>query len=287
MTRCLPSNRFIKPWFVSRSRRITHLSEDFTFKTHYARVLWSTGALPDLLTRHLLFEGTYQEDVIQALLHLCHPGDTVFDVGGHHGYMAIVAGKSVEPKGRVVSFEPNPYSRKWLEYNIKLNASANIEVVASAVSSSKGHVVLHIQKGTCSWNTSIFSGSFSDKYDTEDIEVETITIDDYVQETGLVPSLIKIDIEGAELLALQGAMMTIATYRPVLILELNPIAADAAEVSLEDIVAVLHENGYALTVLRKNRLNRYTYRQTEVFSILKHCHDDLRNVICIPIVAQL
>jgi len=281
IARRIPSSRRLKPWLVSRSRTIK-ISKHFTFTTRYSDIRWSTEALPDLLTRHLLFEGTYQEDVIQIILHVCNPGEVVFDVGGHHGYMSLVAISAVGSIGRVITFEPNPYARRWIKHNIELNNKTNISVMPVAIGASKGSARLHIQKGTCTWNTSLFKNAFSDGYETEEITVDITTIDDYVRESGIIPKLIKIDIEGSEFLALQGAFSTIATHRPALILEFNPVSAKAANVVIKDIVARLHDYGYDLTVLRKNRWGRYAFGNVEAFSENKHCHDDLCNVLCLP-----
>ena len=89
---------------------------DFNFYSRALGLRWSARGYPDLLTRHMLFEGMYQQDVIVALQSIVRPGDTVIDVGGHHGLMAIVAARLAAPGGMVVSFNqirrPEPTSWK-------------------------------------------------------------------------------------------------------------------------------------------------------------------------------
>src|SRR6202022_72894 len=84
----------------------------FSFYSRQLAIRWSSAGFPDLLTRHMLFEGMYQQDVLLALRNLVHPGDCVLDVGGHHGLMAVIAAKAAGPQGLVVSFEPNPTARR-------------------------------------------------------------------------------------------------------------------------------------------------------------------------------
>ena len=74
------------------------------------------------------------------------------------------------------------------------------------------------------------SNSFTDKNITPEthkiIEAETITIDDYCKENDIKPDLIKMDIEGAELLALKGGIKTIKKHRPQLAISIYHCDSD-------------------------------------------------------------
>lgn len=282
VVRPLPSNRRLKPFCVRWSARLARYRFDFTFDTRIPGIRWTTAAFPDLLTRHLLFEGTYQEDVILALQHLAKEGDVVFDVGGHHGLMAMVAGRAVGPTGRVISFEPNPWSRTELERNLGLNRALNVQVVPMAISDVAGEVPFFAQQGTASWNSSLFHRFIGEGYTVKELKVPADTLDAYVEKTGYVPKIIKIDVEGSEFLVLNGARQTIRSHRPVLIMEFNPDAARAARTTIGAMVQLLRELHYRLVVLKRNRWGRYRFRSREPFDEMKHCRDDLANVLCVP-----
>ena len=254
----------------------------YTFKTNIAPVRWSTAAMPDLLTRHLLFEGLYQEDVLEAIRGLTRAGDVVLDIGAHHGFMTCVAAGCAGSSGCVISFEPNPHALARLRSALKLNQLENVTVMDKAVGDKPGRVTLNVQKGTATWNTSLFRDMVDTGYEVEAVEVDMITVDAFVEETGLFPSLMKIDVEGAEFLVIQGARQTLRQHRPALIMEFNPIAAAAAHSTIQRLVDDLTELNYDLRVLTRNRLGRYSFKRSEPFDEARHCHDDLANVVCIP-----
>lgn len=254
----------------------------YTFKTKIVPIRWTTAAMPDLLTRHLLFEGLYQEDVLEAIRALSPRGGVVFDVGAHHGFMTCVASGCVGAKGQVVSFEPNPLSVEQWNRAVALNQLENVALVEAAVGDHAGKVALNIQKGTATWNTSLFRDVIRAGYEVEVVEVDMVTIDAYVEKTGLAPDVIKIDVEGAEFLVIKGALKTIQAHRPALIMEFNPIAAEAAHTTIGRLVEDLTGLGYALRVLRRNRWGRYAYYRSEPFDEAKHCQDDLANILCVP-----
>ncbi len=281
LSRKIPVRR---SWHAAQIRGAASYGDElpvYEFMTRIPTIRWSTEAMPDLLTRHILFEGLYQEDVVEALLGLSPRGGVVFDIGAHHGFMSLVAALAVGADGRVAAFEPNPLSIRHLERNLARNRSAQVEIVSAAVGDRIGTVSLNIQKGTATWNTSIYQEFIQRGYEIEQREVPMTTIDAYVRETGLVPNVMKIDVEGAECLVLKGAQETIERHRPALIMEFNPAAAQAAGTTIGELVNGLFRQGYRLFALRRNRWGRYSFKRQEPFDEKRHCRDDLANVVCI------
>jgi FkbM family methyltransferase len=247
-------------------------------------IRWSSAGFPDLLTRHMLFEGMYQQDVLLALQNFVHAGDCVIDVGGHHGLMAVVAGKAAGPGGLVVSFEPNPEARRIFLTNCTINNLGNIRLEPLAVSDAVGVAKFYVQKGAVSWNSSFFA-DFSSQHgrdNVEQIDVPVTTLDSYAAQHGLKPAFIKIDAEGSEFLILRGAMQTIQKHKPLVSMEFNPDSAKAANTTIEEAQNVLKNVGYRLVVLGKSRTGSYRFEKHEPFRAEKHCADDLCNVLCIP-----
>ena len=68
-----------------------------------------------------------------SLKSLCLPGETVLDVGGHHGFTTILFARQVGPQGRVISIEANPFNALVLQANVGLNRLTNVECVPTAV----------------------------------------------------------------------------------------------------------------------------------------------------------
>ena len=127
----------LQAFCVRRSSSLRDYKLDFDFYCRRPRLRWSASAFPDLLTRSMLFRGTYDEDVLVALENLIHPGDVVFDVGGHHGLMTVVAARAAGPDGLVVTFEPNPHAREQILRNAALNDVRNIVLEEIALSDTQ------------------------------------------------------------------------------------------------------------------------------------------------------
>jgi len=135
MVRRIPVKRKVKRFFIAASLRLKGRRFDFDFPCPRIGVTGSASGYPDLLTRHMLFEGMCQEDVLMALRHYVKPGDVVYDVGGHHGLMAFLAGKAAGPSGKVVTFEPNPNALMYLEQHVAGGKLVNVICVPSEIPS--------------------------------------------------------------------------------------------------------------------------------------------------------
>ncbi len=229
----------------------------------------------------MLFEGLYQEDVLQALLHLVRDGDIVYDVGGHHGLMSVIAAKAAGATGKVVTFEPNPNARRHIVNHLSLNGVTNVTIEDAALSDINGECPFYVQEGVVSWNSTI-EKTFADP-GCAPIKITTTTLDDYVRRSNLIPRVIKIDTEGSEFKVLKGATQTIAQHKPVLIMEFNPESARAVGVVLSNYREFLEKEGYALLVLRRSILGFYEFAKQEAFNEALHTGGTrLANVICIP-----
>ena len=152
----------------------------------------------------------------------CKPGDIVFDIGANKGALSKLMSRFVGPKGIVCAFEASPRVIELLHYNLVLAGCHNVTVYNRAVYHETGakvglYEVSHLNESL--YNTY----SPLDKRDaTLDDQVLTVTLDDFVDQSGLVPSFIKIDIEGAELDALRGAHKLLSQHKPTLVLEQGP-----------------------------------------------------------------
>lgn len=283
----IPVNRSkIQGPIVDKAAAFRNVPLDYSFNARRAGVKWSTEAFPDILTRHMMVEGMYQQDVLVAMKALVRPGDTVFDIGGHHGLMAVVGAKATGPKGKVLTFEPNPESRERIRQHVALNELHNVAVENIAISNCNGEATFYCQSGDVSWNSTLVE-EFAHAEDGENrsinsITVKTETLDDYVQRTGNKPDVIKIDTEGSEFLALMGAKKTVAEHKPALVVEFNPSAAESAHTSVGDYVKFLQDLGYDLQVPTRNVLGFYSFKKPENFSEEKHAKKFLTNVVCIP-----
>jgi FkbM family methyltransferase len=283
LVRAVPIRRRIPAFFIKRSLHFRGHRLDYAFYCRNSGVRWSARGFPDLMTRHMMFEGSYQESVLSAIRVFTKPGDTIFDVGGHHGLMAIVANRAAGASGTVVTFEPNPAARQYLQQHLELNRATRVIIEPVVLSDRNGEVPFFVQTGDVTWNSSLVREFVDSECRVQPIIVESRTLDHYVAETGRIPSLVKIDVEGSELTVLKGAVNTIQAHHPILVTEFNPRSAERGRTTIAEMVAFLEANSYRLVVPKRNALGYYRLSKSEPFREVYHCGGgELRNVVCIP-----
>jgi FkbM family methyltransferase len=185
-----------------------------------------------------------ERDVMSSFKRLIREGDTVIEVGGHIGYVSLFFAKLAGDTGRVFVFEPGANNLPYTTRN--LQSARNVQLIRKAVSSTAGQMPFYLEDMSGQNNSLVkdfwvFEGvaksAFLKGQYREEL-VEVIILDQFVAEQGLAPAFLKIDVEGAEFDVLQGAISTIQSYKPVLMLEVN--------VRHKDIYEFVRENGYAI-----------------------------------------
>jgi FkbM family methyltransferase len=162
----------------------------------------------------------------RALVSVLRPGQVVFDVGANVGYYTLLASRQVGPSGRVVAFEPLVRNLSFLHRHVTLNEVSNVTVVPLGCSDRTGLAVL-IGGPNCA--TAHLQESPSVPHGTGPLEyIGVVTIDEIVLQTGLVPDVVKIDVEGAEELVLRGGVRTFESARPTLLLSVHSDSLRAA-----------------------------------------------------------
>jgi FkbM family methyltransferase len=139
-------------------------------------------------------------------------GDTVLDIGGCWGDTALYFANKVGENGKVYSFEFIPDNLKLFNTNTSLNPvlSSKIELIPNPVSNTSGELIYFKDNGP---GSKVEFQSFEGQTGT----ASTISIDDFVKLNSVTKiDFIKMDIEGAEPLALEGAVETIRKFRPKL-----------------------------------------------------------------------
>ncbi len=159
---------------------------------------------------YLLEQYAYKQNgqvVVQA-----ESGDTVLDIGGCWGDTALYFANKVGEKGKVYSFEFIPENINLFYKNIGLNPkhAAHIELIKQPVSDKSGQIVYFKDNGP---GSQIKIDPFAEQTGS----TSTLSIDDFVEKFSIDKvDFIKMDIEGAEPIALKGAINTIKKYRPKL-----------------------------------------------------------------------
>ena len=132
-----------------------------------------------------------------------------YDIGANVGLFSILASQ-IDGDRYVVAFEPEAANLECLRKNIDLTGRRNIKVVPSAISDDDG--VLKIGKADC---------GLARYSKTDIIEVPTRSIDSFSQESGAFPHFMKLDVEGSEMSALNGATKVISQRNSIVELEFS------------------------------------------------------------------
>jgi FkbM family methyltransferase len=153
---------------------------------------------------------TYENKIFQ-LFRPKH-SDNFVDVGAHIGRYSIIAAKRIGSLGRVIAIEAHPETFELLKKNIELNGLHNVTTINSVVTSQEGRVRLYLpgqDSGFTVYNTIMVNRA---KPTENFLEVEANTLDNIVESTNITEvNWIKIDVEGAELEVLKGAVNTLSS----------------------------------------------------------------------------
>lgn len=166
------------------------------------RGAWWLPASGGKVLRVLL--GRYEPEQTCLFARRVAPRDTVIDVGAHAGYYTLLGARLVGASGLVVAFEPSPRNCVFLRRHVALNGCGNVRVEEAAAWGVTG--AARFRAGT---------GTGTGRIDEEgEREVRTVRLDDYCAAAGVAPSVLKIDVEGAELEVLRGGAGIIGRHRP-------------------------------------------------------------------------
>ena len=186
----------------------------------------------------LVFYGI-QAEPRNALYQLLKEGDVVFDVGANIGEVTFGMSKRVGNLGMIHSFEPEPFIFSKISRNLSLNSFTNIRLNNVALGDIEQELFLKAQVENNRGGTRIYTNSKEGK------KVKVTTLDFYVQQNDLKKlDLIKIDVEGFELKALQGAQEVLQKFKPLLFIEVNDNNLKEQSDSAQSLIEFLFKMGY-------------------------------------------
>lgn len=187
--------------------------------------------------------GQYELAMQEAIWSHLEPGDTFFDVGANAGFFSLVAAARVGAAGKVIAFEPLPGNAAVVREQFALNALSQCKLLQVAVSDQAGQATFHFQQGAPA--TPHLGAA---RRDEESIQVPLSTLDGCVEKYGR-PTVIKMDIEGAEVKALEGAKELLQGARkPVWLIETHGEEAE------QGVQRILREAKYTFHSLEGSRL---------------------------------
>lgn len=184
----------------------------------------------DLQTEKDYWLGTYEPELQAAIPRLVKPGNICYDIGANIGYIALLMARAAGESGWVYAFEALPANLERLRINLSMNGmEARVQVIPGAVTNHSGPVNFLVGPSGGMGKAEGSAGRREVVY-SQSLSVPGISVDDFVyRDKNPAPQVIKLDIEGGEVLALPGMRRLLMEASPVILIELHgPEAAEAA-----------------------------------------------------------
>jgi FkbM family methyltransferase len=181
------------------------------------------------------FQLNYEPIQSKIFVAIAKNSKVVFDIGAQIGYYAVLAAKlGVE---QVFAFDVDKSFLKAAKKNAKSNNVLDkIRFIRNAISNKDGEVV-EIEN---------YSGRS---------KVKTISLDSFCVRNNIWPDFIKMDIEGFELEALEGASQLLS-YKPIILLAFHPKFIEARNKSAKRALLILFDNGFEFYAVAPNGLKK-------------------------------
>jgi len=194
----------------------------------------------------------HEKLMLSNLLSDLNEGDVVFDIGAHIGFYSCFL---PQVASEVIAFEPDPKNISYLQRNLEYNKlSQNVNIIEAAASNEEETVTF----GNSSFSRDEWSGkaSIAPQPGGDTLTVDTIRVDDLIDEGQVrLPSAVKIDVEGAEGLVLEGMEQTLKSDKcRVVYCEIHkesPIRQSISDYghSRSNITSILSEAGFEIEIL--------------------------------------
>jgi FkbM family methyltransferase len=216
-----------------------------------------------VIATHLLGDEVWEPLETAAFLAYAQEGMCVFDVGANIGYYTLLAARAVGPSGRVYAFEPEPHNFELLTRNVAENGFTNVRPVNAAVSNRAGVVRLHLDDAN--FGAHSFDPGSVRNSSGRSVEAETVQLDDFADEArAFAGVLVKVDVQGAEGLVVEGGRRLLALPKVTAFMEFWPEALARAQADAARVLADLENLGFRFEDIESPEAKRRSLRPAEI-----------------------
>ena len=174
--------------------------------------------LDSVITPTVLATGGWSQDELALLGRFLRSGDRAVDVGANIGTHASSFAEKVGPAGAVLALEADPGIVDLLMHNLQLNQLKQVAVRTVAAGATPGFASLHLGSATTGEN-SLLATSLSSSIGAIDVPVRPLDVLTSVLGAGGTIRLVKIDVQGAEPLVVEGGKGTFEADLPIAFIE--------------------------------------------------------------------
>lgn len=211
--------------------------------------------LPDSIQTKIFLTGMWEPSITKLIASGLRQGDIFIDIGANIGYYTLLASKLVGTNGKIYAFEASPSIFDDLSKNVSLNNASNIILKNIAISNAPGQCVIWTSpEGNLGHSTIMDNVAAMDGHKRESL-IECDTILSLVPSDDLLQArFIKMDIEGAEKLALQGIIGSLDSFssNTEWIVEISPSFLAGGHLDAKWIFEAFIKAGYQAYLIENN-----------------------------------
>ena len=212
-----PSDKYLWPVALMQgSARSDAAQEVWSATPDGIQLLLRPGIYPDCA----MLYGVFEIKTVQLMRSLLKQGDTVIDVGANGGWFSLLTAKIVGPSGKVHAFEPLPQNQRRLQANMDKNGLKNISLHPVGAGEADGEFEFY------SFENDMLASLRPVMEGGTKIKCQVRTLDQELRDVQSC-KVFKIDIEGAEAMALRGGTDFIRRTKPHIVVEFNVDALKA------------------------------------------------------------
>ena len=192
------------------------------------------------------------------------------------GYYTVIGSQAVGPGGRVFAFEPDPTSFGFMKKSVLANKYENVVIEMKALSDKPGTLKLYLSEENRGDHRIYQTG------DRDFIEVESVTLDTYLEAHPGRVDFIKIDTQGAEVVILEGMHETLGSNPKLkLAIEFWPHGLDEFGFTATRLLDILEEHGFELSEIGEQEGQVYKTSRAELLKKYTLENKLFTNIFCI------
>ena len=243
MRRLVP--RTLRNWIRQPRRSVRYVlhRSAYAFQGASAQELrpdWSLRCHPASREHFTVFNSDLaQRTELDLFIRYCRTGMQFLDVGAHYGLFALAAHRFSGTSARVACVEPSPKAAQILRANLDANEVRNVSLLNVAMGASDGFLEM-LSTGPA--GSDYFASVPTGRSDT--VTVRQLTMSSVLCQTGLLPTHVKIDVEGFEDDVIAGALKVLREHHPILFLELHGSRLRARQRDPALVITRLRQCGY-------------------------------------------
>jgi FkbM family methyltransferase len=194
--------------------------------------------------------GTSHNSGFKKCIALCREKNTFFDIGAHIGLYSLPMSRVLQRDGMIYAFEPSEKNCYFLKKHLEYNSIHNIKLYSLLVGEEAKEDIPFYEDQDVDGMNSIVLPKNPELY-TLILKKQT-TLDDFCDQHKVIPQVMKVDVEGAEISVLKGGRNVLKRFHPQIILSVHPRQLQQLGDSVDSLADLIKSLGYEINDIDGN-----------------------------------